>query len=169
MKSDLSQSPLVTPPQTEPPTPDTASITESMAVEGMNETTTTTTSPTIQSSPSPSDGDTTNKGKKARSKDGKDEKGTEKGSNLVGTITNLVSTDLNNLVNGRDFPLLIISLPLNVTFSIVFLYRIIGWSAIVGMMTMVALYPLPGWIASKMQGIQKEKMKIVSSFPVEIK
>ena len=84
-----------------------------------------------------------------------------KGSNLVGKITNLVSTDLNNIIVGMDFPMLFISLPLQIVLCIVFLYKVLGWSAIVGTVMMVALYPLPGWVASKMQNVQKEKMKIV--------
>lgn len=165
MKSDSPQSSLVTRPQTEPSTPDTASIAESTVVEGTSETA--TSSPTIQPSTPPSDGGTTKKGKKPRAKDGEEEKATEKGSNLVGKITNLVSTDLNNIVDGRDFPMLLISLPLHVVFCVMFLYRILGWSAIVGTVVMFALYPLPGWIASKMQSVQQEKMKIVShGFPL---
>jgi hypothetical protein len=88
--------------------------------------------------------------------------GTEKRSNLVGKITNLVSTDLNNIIDGKDFPVLFISLPLHLLFCIAFLYRILGWSAIAGTMTMVTLYPIPGWIASKLQNVQKERMKFVS-------
>lgn len=148
MKSDPSQ------PQNESPTLDAASIAESTAVEGTNET---TTSPTVQPSLSSSDGDTTKKGQKTKAKDRE-----EKGSNLVGNILNLVSTDLNNVVDGRDFPMLLVALPLHAVFCIAFLYQVLGWSAIVGIMTMFALFPLPGWIASKMQTVQKEKMKMVS-------
>ena len=153
MKSNNSQSSSVSRPPTEPPTPDTASTAESTVVERINEST----------APSPSpDGDATKKGNKTEGKDGEGEQGSEKGSNLVGKITNLVSTDLGNLVDGRDFPVLFISLPLHVIFCVVFLYRILGWSAIAGTVTMVALYPIPGWIASKMQTVQKERMKFVS-------
>ena len=162
MKSDPSESSPTSRQSTEPSTPDTASVAESATVDhspaGSNETTHST--PTAQSSASPSDGGSI-KGKGGKS-ESKEEGGTGKGSNLVGKITNLVSTDLGNLVEGRDFPMLLISLPLQIVFCIVFLYKILGWSAIVGMVTMISLYPLPGWIASKMQDIQKEKMKIVS-------
>jgi hypothetical protein len=130
------------------------------SAEGTSETPVSTL--IVESAPSSSDGDTVGKGKKGKGKDTEEESKTEKGSNLVGKIINLVSTDLNNIVDGRDFPMLFISLPLQVTLCIVFLYKILGWSAIVGMVTMVALYPLPGWIASKMQDVQKEKMKVAS-------
>ena len=133
---------------------------------GTRETTTSTL--TVESSSSTSDGDTAKNGKKGKDKYKEEESKTEKGSNLVGKITNLVSTDLNNIVDGRDFPVLLISLPLQIVLCIVFLYKILGWSAIVGMVAMVVLYPLPGWLASKMQDIQTERMKIVSHVPLFI-
>jgi len=163
MKSDSVESSPASRPPTEPSTPDTASVAESATVIHSVEGTTETATPTLtaQSSPSSTDGDSINKAKKGKGEE-KEEKKAEKGSNLVGKITNLVSTDLNNIVEGRDFPMLLISLPLQIILCIVFLYKVLGWSAIVGMVTMLSLYPLPGWIASKLQDVQTEKMKVVS-------
>ena len=164
MKSESAESSASRPP-TEPSTPDTASVAESPTIthsaEVTNETTTSTL--TVQSTSSSTDGGSIKKGKKGKAEDKEDEKKkADKGSNLVGKITNLVSTDLNNLVDGRDFPILFISLPLQIILCIVFLYQVLGWSAIVGTVVMLVLYPLPGWIASKMQDVQKEKMNIVN-------
>lgn len=142
MKSESNESSSASRPPTEPSTPDTASVAESTTMNS-------------------SDGDSTKKNKKSKGGDKEEEKKGEKGSNLVGKITNLVSTDLNNLIDGRDFPMLFIALPLQIVLCIIFLYNVLGWSAIVGMVVMVVLYPLPGWVASKMQGVQQEKMKIV--------
>jgi len=166
MKSESVESTPSSRPPTEPSTPDTASVAESAtashSVEGTNETTASTL--IVQSSPSSTDGDSIKKGKERKGDEKEDEKKkADKGSNLVGKITNLVSTDLNNIVDGRDFPILFISLPLQIVLCIIFLYKVLGWSAIVGTVVMVALYPLPGWIASKMQDVQKDKMKIVGS------
>ena len=164
MKSESTGITSASRPPTEPPTPDTASVAESTtvnhSVEGTNETTTPTLA--VRSSSSSVDGDSTKKGKKSKGEVKDEEKKAEKGSNLVGKITNLVSTDVNNIIDGRDFPMLFISLPLQIILCIVFLYQVLGWSAIAGTVTMFALYPLPGWIASKMQVVQKGKMKIVS-------
>ena len=169
MKSDSIESTSGSRPPTEPSTPDTASVSEnataSHSAEGTNETTASTL--TVQSSPSSTDGDSIKKGKKGKGEDKEEEKKkADKGSNLVGKITNLVSTDLNNITDGRDFPMLLIALPLQIVLCIIFLYKVLGWSAIVGTVVMLALYPLPGWIASKMQDVQKEKMKIVGSAPL---
>ncbi len=48
-------------------------------------------------------------------------------SNLVGKINNLVTTDLENIISGRDFLLLVVYLPMEVALCIVFLYAVIGW------------------------------------------
>jgi len=168
MKSESNEPSSASRPPTEPSTPETASVAESTtanhSVEGTNESTTSTLTAQSSSSSS-SDRDSTKKGKKSKGEDKGEGKKGGKGSNLVGKITNLVSTDLNNIVDGRDFPMLFISLPLQIVLCIVFLYKLLGWSAIVGMGVMLALYPLPGWVASKMQGVQKEKMKMVGHSP----
>ncbi|KAI9431384.1 hypothetical protein H4582DRAFT_2085055 [Lactarius indigo] len=80
-------------------------------------------------------------------------------SNLVGKMNNLVSTDLENLVEGRDFLLLVLYFPLQVVICIWFLYNILGWSAFAGMVVMVALFPIPGIVAGKIQKVQKEAAK----------
>ena len=102
-----------------------------------------------------------------------------KSGNLVGKMNNLVSTDLDNLVDGRDFLLLgsllarvsvnvsyelrhaVLYLPLQIVVCVWFLYTILGWSAFVGTAAMLALFPIPGVIASKIQKVQKETMKRV--------
>ncbi|KAH9166805.1 hypothetical protein EDB89DRAFT_2245995 [Lactarius sanguifluus] len=104
-------------------------------------------------------------------------------SNLVGKMNNLVSTDLENIVDGRDFLLLSLSssllsdlfpagsssltktfslvlyFPLQVVICVWFLYSILGWSTFVGMVVMVALFPIPGTVAGKIQKIQRETAK----------
>ncbi|KAH9166801.1 hypothetical protein EDB89DRAFT_2245991 [Lactarius sanguifluus] len=79
--------------------------------------------------------------------------------NLVGRMNNLVSTDLENLVEGRDLLLLVLYFPLQVVTYIWFLYNILGWSAFVGMAVMVTLFPIPGTVAGKIQKVQKETVK----------
>ncbi|KAH9940070.1 uncharacterized protein BXZ73DRAFT_99070 [Epithele typhae] len=81
------------------------------------------------------------------------------GSNLVGKINNLVTTDLQNLGEGREILFLVYYGPLSVVVSMVFLYAILDWAAVVGFIATIALFPLPGVVASKMQAVQKERMK----------
>ncbi|KAI0045217.1 P-loop containing nucleoside triphosphate hydrolase protein [Auriscalpium vulgare] len=80
-------------------------------------------------------------------------------SNLVGKINNLVSTDLNNITDGRNFLFLILYMPFQLALCIWFLYAILGWSAFVGMAVMIALFPLPGYVSKVIQTVQKETMK----------
>lgn len=47
--------------------------------------------------------------------------------NLVGKLNNLVSTDLSNITDARDFIFLLIYVPLQVVLGITFLYVILGW------------------------------------------
>ncbi|KAH9028054.1 hypothetical protein EDB83DRAFT_2526416 [Lactarius deliciosus] len=79
--------------------------------------------------------------------------------NLVGKMNNLISTDLENIVDGRDFLLLILYFPLQVVICIWFLYDILGWSTFVGMAVMITLFPILGTIARKIQKVQKEAVK----------
>ncbi|CAE7138909.1 unnamed protein product [Rhizoctonia solani] len=80
-------------------------------------------------------------------------------SNLIGKINNLMSTDLGNIVEGRDFVFLITYAPIQIVCSALLLYWILGWSAVVGMVCMAISFPLPGKVAQLVNGIQGEKMK----------
>ncbi|OSD00626.1 P-loop containing nucleoside triphosphate hydrolase protein [Trametes coccinea BRFM310] len=83
---------------------------------------------------------------------------------LVGRINNLVSSDLNNLENiGMSATFLIVESPFQIMLCIVFLYQILGWSALVGLVTMLITLPLPGWITKQIQGAHREKMKRTDS------
>ena len=63
-----------------------------------------------------------------KTKEKADEKPSDKAdSNLVGKINNLVSTDLENIVEARDFFLLVFYVPVQMALCIVFLYMILGW------------------------------------------
>ncbi|KAG1716785.1 hypothetical protein ID866_383 [Astraeus odoratus] len=94
---------------------------------------------------------------------GKDEvigkKPSSSADNLVGKINNLVTTDLGNIVDGRDLLLIFPYIPLQIALCIWFLYGILGWSAFVGLAVMIVLFPFPGMVANKIQSIQKTKME----------
>lgn len=56
-----------------------------------------------------------------------DKDGHSSADNLVGKINNLVTTDLNNIVDSRDFMMVLVYLPLQITLCITFLYFVLGW------------------------------------------
>ncbi|KAF8594046.1 hypothetical protein BDV93DRAFT_529547 [Ceratobasidium sp. AG-I] len=80
-------------------------------------------------------------------------------SNLTGKINNLISTDLGNIAKGCDFLLIILYAPLQIALCVVFLYRILGWSAVLGMAVMVLLFPVPGKVARMVNNVQVALMK----------
>ncbi|KAK7025989.1 hypothetical protein VNI00_015819 [Paramarasmius palmivorus] len=84
---------------------------------------------------------------------------TQKGSSLIGKINNLVTTDVNNILNGPHLPYLVAYVPLQLAFSLMFLYSILGWSAFVAFGCTLLLLPVPGYLASLTHKIQSEKMK----------
>ncbi|KZT28297.1 hypothetical protein NEOLEDRAFT_1145911 [Neolentinus lepideus HHB14362 ss-1] len=94
------------------------------------------------------------------SADGSGSPDTQENSQILGKINNLVTSDLNNITDGRNFLLLGLYSPLQVVLSIWFLYSILERSAFVGMAIMILLFPLPGYIAKKLYGIQVEAMKM---------
>ncbi|KAF7339970.1 ATP-binding cassette transporter [Mycena venus] len=80
-------------------------------------------------------------------------------SNLVGKITNLVTTDLGNITDSRDFLFLFLLIPLEITLCVVFLSQVLGWSSFVGMGMMILLFPLPGYVAKLVQMVQQQRLK----------
>ncbi|KAG9126177.1 hypothetical protein FRC07_004584 [Ceratobasidium sp. 392] len=100
------------------------------------------------------------KGKgKDEPKDKKDEEKDADSANLVGKINNLMSTDLGNITEGRDFLFVILYSPVQIIISVFLLYNILGWSAIVGMVAMLVSFPIPGKVAQLVNNVQVERMK----------
>ncbi|TFK79744.1 P-loop containing nucleoside triphosphate hydrolase protein [Polyporus arcularius HHB13444] len=87
-----------------------------------------------------------------------------KGKNLVGRINNLVSSDLSSLENISMYIVFsTIESPFQITLCIIFLYQIMGWSALVGFAAMLLTLPVPGYITKHIQGTQREKMRRTDS------
>ncbi|KAI0800050.1 P-loop containing nucleoside triphosphate hydrolase protein [Fomes fomentarius] len=88
--------------------------------------------------------------------------GSEKdgGKNLIGRLNNLVSSDLSNMVGFMvDLMFITFESPIQITLTVIFLYQILGWSAFVGLATVFATLPVPGYITKLIQGTQREKMQ----------
>ncbi|TCD66627.1 hypothetical protein EIP91_001094 [Steccherinum ochraceum] len=89
----------------------------------------------------------------------KEKEDSEEKTNLAGKLNNLATTDMESLVNGRDFLFVVLYIPVQLTFCVVFLYQVLGWSAFVGLGVTALMFPIPGLIASRIQKTQVEKMK----------
>ncbi|KAF8956519.1 multidrug resistance-associated ABC transporter [Flammula alnicola] len=150
-------------------TPDTSSVVENSSEEAEN----------VDNSPaasSDSQSTTTDASTKGKAKDDSPPpnpapaaiavapvKETKNEANLVGKINNLVTTDLGNIVDARDFLLLILSVPLQICLCTAFLYQMLGWSAFVGLACMIALMPAPGYAAKLIQDVQRKRMKMTDA------
>ncbi|KAF9475019.1 multidrug resistance-associated ABC transporter [Pholiota conissans] len=124
---------------------------------------TTTTAVSRDSSKDSSSKPPTAKGKVKAQSNIKDDTAGKKNDNLIGKINNMVTTDLTNIVDSRDFLTLVLFVPLQITLCITFLYQILGWSAFVGLAFMVALFPIPGYIAKLTQDVQRQRMKMTDA------
>ncbi|KAF9500349.1 P-loop containing nucleoside triphosphate hydrolase protein [Pleurotus eryngii] len=112
------------------------------------------------SSPTPEDPETSTGTEPAKPDKSKTEDaGSKEDGNFVGKLTNLMSTDTSNISDAGDFLFLVVYIPLQMAFGILFLYFVLGWSAFVGLASMVLLFPLPGYVASRLQGVQQQQMK----------
>lgn len=67
------------------------------------------------------------KGKDTASSEVSKRGGSSSAENLVGKINNLVTTDMNNITEARDFLLVLIYIPLQIILCIIFLYLVLGW------------------------------------------
>ncbi|KAL0059597.1 hypothetical protein AAF712_013648 [Marasmius tenuissimus] len=80
-------------------------------------------------------------------------------SSLVGKINNLVTTDVNNLLDSHHSVYLFTNIPIQLGVSLFFLYSILGWSAFVSFGVTLLFLPIPGFLANITQKIQRERMK----------
>ncbi|KAI0344132.1 multidrug resistance-associated ABC transporter [Trametopsis cervina] len=80
-------------------------------------------------------------------------------STSMGTLNNLIATDVANIDEGQYWILTGFYTPFQIVVSIVFLYVVLDWSAIVGVITMLILLPMPGWVAKYSHGIQVKRMQ----------
>ncbi|KAH9846280.1 P-loop containing nucleoside triphosphate hydrolase protein [Lenzites betulinus] len=86
--------------------------------------------------------------------------GSSGSGHLIGRINNLVSGDLRTLDDlSQFFIFFTVEWPLQVTLCTIFLYKVLGWSAILGIIFMVCMLPIPGYLAKNVEGTQAAKMK----------
>ncbi|KAK0459012.1 uncharacterized protein EV420DRAFT_1642713 [Desarmillaria tabescens] len=79
--------------------------------------------------------------------------------NFVGRINNLVTSDMANIVECSHFLRLFVYSPLELVFSIWFLYAVLGWSSFAGLAVIAITAPLPGYLAKRIQTVQKATLK----------
>ncbi|KIK62964.1 hypothetical protein GYMLUDRAFT_259735 [Collybiopsis luxurians FD-317 M1] len=79
--------------------------------------------------------------------------------NILGKVNNLVTTDMQNITDGKEALRLVVNVPLQIALCVLFLHSVLGWSAFVGLAIIIILFPIPGFFTKLMQSSQKNKMK----------
>ncbi|KAI0656583.1 multidrug resistance-associated ABC transporter [Cubamyces menziesii] len=78
---------------------------------------------------------------------------------LVGKLNNLITSDLASVTEGnREWLRLFFQSPTRIGIAIAFMYSVLGWSALVGLATLLALLPFPGYLSAWIQSFQKGMM-----------
>ncbi|KAH6916799.1 ATP-binding cassette transporter [Coprinopsis sp. MPI-PUGE-AT-0042] len=139
---------------TESTTPESASVADTQ--EASEADTVIHSQGNTESTITPSSSDAQGKAKTAKATD---EQNSANADNLIGKINNLVTSDLGNITEARDFLWAFLYIPLEATFCTIFLYSILGWSAMVGLAIMVICLPIPGYLAKLIQVVQIARMK----------
>ncbi|EMD36160.1 hypothetical protein CERSUDRAFT_115127 [Gelatoporia subvermispora B] len=145
-------------------TPDSASVVES--TEGGSASESVSDETTVGTSAESIDSSAKNKQKAKTKADSSQKEASpsflpagEKSKNFAGNLNNLVTIDMDRILNAREWINLVVMTPVQVAISVWFLYSVLGWSSFVGLASMIALLPVPGYFASLTQSLQKEKMK----------
>ncbi|KAJ9106750.1 hypothetical protein QFC19_003062 [Naganishia cerealis] len=89
-----------------------------------------------------------------------EEKKPEKQASLVGRIITLMTADIDQMMDGRDIFLVAVYCPLQIVLGTIFLYQILSWSALVGMLVTFITLPIPGMLAKLLNTAQADLMKV---------
>lgn len=81
---------------------------------------------------------------------------------LAGKINVLMAADVESITEGRDIPLVIVFAPIQVVLCIVFLYKVLSWSAFVGVFCILITLPAPGMLTGLSAKYQNQRMAAVS-------
>lgn len=94
---------------------------------------------------------------------GKEKEKNQQGTTSTGRLANLMSADVHAVTLGRDLVLVACGISAGTVVSMIGLYTLMGWSALVGIVAMILLSPLPLLIARRMVGTQREMKRIQDS------
>ncbi|KAH8669129.1 ATP-binding cassette transporter abc1 [Xylariales sp. PMI_506] len=81
----------------------------------------------------------------------------------TGRLANLMSSDIDAIARGRDLILVAAGLPAGTIISMIGLYRMLEWPALVGIAIIFVISPIGVVIAQRMVKIQREMRKIQDS------
>lgn len=79
---------------------------------------------------------------------------TARRNRTIGEIVNLMSADVQRFQDITTIVMLFWSMPLQVLLAIYFLWRLLGFSIMLGLMFLILLIPLNSWVSVKMRKYQ---------------
>ncbi|RAL16990.1 putative ABC multidrug transporter [Aspergillus homomorphus CBS 101889] len=74
-------------------------------------------------------------------------------------LTSLMSYDVDAIYNSRDIFYLATAGPISITLAVIFLYQMLGWPSLFGVLTLLCLSPLPALASRKVSRIQRSVMR----------
>ncbi|PWY89924.1 abc transporter [Aspergillus heteromorphus CBS 117.55] len=95
--------------------------------------------------------------KQTKSRHRAESKGASKTSQA--NLTSLMSYDVDAIYNSRDIFYVATAGPISTTLALVFLYQMLGWPSLFGVMTLLCLSPLPALASRKVSRIQRTVMQ----------
>ncbi|KAJ3849552.1 ABC transporter transmembrane region-domain-containing protein [Lentinula lateritia] len=78
-------------------------------------------------------------------------------------IDTLITVDLHTMEEGQHFLVLVTFVPVQLIICIVILYKLLGWSAFVGLGLTLVMVPITGTATKLLHSVQHEKMKKTDS------
>lgn len=78
---------------------------------------------------------------------------------IIGRINVLMSQDIESLTEGRDILLFLVYTPTSLTLCMYILYKMLSWSALLGVLALLLTLPIPGWITKLSANVQSSKME----------
>jgi hypothetical protein len=90
----------------------------------------------------------------------KDKPKKQQSTTASGRLANLMSADVDAVWAGRDIIMALFGVPCGTVFALAGLYKLLGWPALVGIVLMLALTPLPLLISRRMVSIQRDMKQI---------
>ncbi|KAH6604283.1 cadmium factor [Trichoderma cornu-damae] len=80
-------------------------------------------------------------------------------SKTTGDIVNYMAVDAQRLQDLTQFAQQVWSAPFQITICMVSLYNLVGWSMMAGIVVMIVMMPVQGFVARMMRNLQKDQMK----------
>ncbi|KAK1778584.1 P-loop containing nucleoside triphosphate hydrolase protein [Copromyces sp. CBS 386.78] len=77
-------------------------------------------------------------------------------STSAGRLANLMASDIDAVFRARDAILGLVGVPVGIALSIIGLYKIVGWTSLVGLAFLVLSMPLPAWVSRMMAKTQRK-------------